>query len=276
MRPLPASWLDEPMAGDGPSDRVGFSLPVGTVTFLLTDVEASTSTWESAPDAMGRAVPRHYYLLDEAITSHGGVRPVEQGEGDSVVGAFSRASDAVAAALDAQRAFAAEPWPDGASMRVRMAIHTGEAQLRDEGNYFGQTVIRCARLRAIGHGGQVLLSDVTASLVRDRLPDGAGLSDLGTHRLKDHGRPERHNGHHRRLAMVTRWNPGETYGLATSRDKITWFISRSRLRPGVAEELAEGRFVTFTGNPVPDLHQRYPHASDVRPAEPPARGEKIA
>ena len=92
----------------------------------------------------------------------------------------------------------------------------------------------------------------------------------------DHGRPERHNGHHRRLAMVTRWKPGETYGLATTRDKITWFISRSRLRPGVAEELAEGRFVTFTGNPVPDLHQRYPHASDVRPAEPPARGEKIA
>ena len=81
---------------------------------------------------MAVAIPRHYELLDEAIVDHGGVRPVEQGEGDSVVGAFSRASDAVAAAVDAQRAFAAEPWPEGAELRVRMAVHTGEAQLRDE------------------------------------------------------------------------------------------------------------------------------------------------
>ena len=72
-----------------------------------------------------------------------------------------------------------------------MAIHTGEAQLRDEGNYFGQTVIRCARLRGIGHGGQVLVSDATASLVVDRLPESVALADLGTHRLRDLGRPER-------------------------------------------------------------------------------------
>ena len=112
---------------------------------------------------MAEAIPRHYALLDEAIAAHAGVRPVEQGEGDSVVGAFSRASDAVAAAVDAQRALAEEPWPDGVRLRVRMAIHTGEAQLRDEGNYFGQAVIRCARLRAIGHGGQVLVSEATAA-----------------------------------------------------------------------------------------------------------------
>ena len=249
MRPLPASWLDEPMAGDGPSDRVGFSLPVGTVTFLLTDVEASTSTWESAPDAMGRAVPRHYYLLDEAITSHGGVRPVEQGEGDSVVGAFSRASDAVAAALDAQRAFAAERWPDGASMRVRMAIHTGEAQLRDEGNYFGQTVIRCARLRAIGHGGQVLLSDVTASLVRDRLPDGAGLSDLGTHRLKDLGRPER-------VWQLRHLDLQPSFPGLRSLDafrhnlpaQLTPLIGRQEDIDGIGQLLGPERLVTLTGS----------------------------
>ena len=120
--------------------------------------------------AAALAVPRHYELLDEAIASHGGVRPVEQGEGDSVVAAFSRATDAVAAALAAQRALDAEPWPDGARLRVRMALHTGEAQLRDEGNYFGLAVIRCARLRSCGHGGQVLLSDVTAALVVDDLP----------------------------------------------------------------------------------------------------------
>jgi predicted ATPase len=139
---------------------------------------------------MGRAVGRHYELLDEAIGAHRGVRPVEQGEGDSVVGAFARASEAVAAALDAQRALGCEPWPEGAELRVRMALHTGEAELRGEGNYFGPAVIRCARLRAIGHGGQVLVSQPTADLVVGRLPEGASLADLGSHRLKDLGRPE--------------------------------------------------------------------------------------
>ena len=105
---------------------------------------------------MARAVPRHYELLDEAIVGHGGVRPVEQGEGDSVVGAFSLASDAVAAAVVAQRAFAAEPWPEGAELRVRIALHTGEAQLRDGGNYVGPALNRGARIRAAGHGGQIL------------------------------------------------------------------------------------------------------------------------
>ena len=108
-----------------------------------------------------------------------------------MVAAFARASDAVAAAIDAQRSFMAEPWPPGADLHVRMAVHTGEAQLRDEGNYFGQTVIRCARLRAVGHGGQILVSDAAAGLVVDQLPDGVHLADLGTHRLKDLGRPER-------------------------------------------------------------------------------------
>ena len=84
----------------------------------------------------------HYEILEEAIAAHGGVRPVEQGEGDSVVGAFSRASDAVAAAVTAQRLLGAERWPDGIQLAVRMAVHTGEAQMRDAGNYFGLAVIR--------------------------------------------------------------------------------------------------------------------------------------
>src|SRR5262245_2765575 len=144
---------------DDVTDAPGFALPTGTVTFLLTDVEGSSRRWEDAPEAMAIAVARHYEILDEVVAEHGGVRPVEQGEGDSIVAAFARASDAVTAAVDAQRRLLAEGWPEGAELRVRMAIHTGEAQLRDEGNYFGQTVIRCARLRAVGHGGQVLLSD---------------------------------------------------------------------------------------------------------------------
>ncbi|HEX2084961.1 MAG TPA: hypothetical protein VHF89_04710, partial [Solirubrobacteraceae bacterium] len=137
------------------------------------------------------AIARHYEILDEAIARHGGARPVEQGEGDSVVAAFTRARDAVASALDAQRALLAEDWPPDAQLRVRMALHTGDAQLRDEGNYFGGAVNRCARLRAVAHGGQVLLSGATAELVVDHLPDGADLSDLGMHRLRDLGRAER-------------------------------------------------------------------------------------
>ena len=121
---------------------------------------------------MAVAIPRHYEILDEVIADHGGVRPVEQGEGDSVVAAFARASDAVAAAVDAQRRFRPSAGLQGADLHVRMAVHTGEAQLRDEGNYFGQTVIRCARLRAIGHGDQILVSDAAAGLVVDQLPDG--------------------------------------------------------------------------------------------------------
>ena len=168
----------------------GLALPIGTVTFLLTDVEGSTHAWEAAPDAMAAAIARHYDLLDAAITAHGGVRPEEQGEGDSVVAAFSRASDAVLAALDAQRFLTAEHWPTPAPLRVRMAIHTGEARLRDEGNYVGQAIIRTARLRAVAHGGQVLVSSATHDLAIDQLGTEVELVDRGRHRLKDLARPE--------------------------------------------------------------------------------------
>jgi predicted ATPase/DNA-binding CsgD family transcriptional regulator len=166
-------------------------LPTGTVTFLMTDVEGSTAGWVRSPDGLVVAIPRHYEILDEAIAAHGGVRPVEQGEGDSTVAAFSRPSAALAAAVDAQRALAAEAWPDGAPVRVRMAVHTGEAQLRDAGNYVGLALARCARIRSCGHGGQVLVSEATAALIGDAPPPDATLRDLGTHRLKDLGRPER-------------------------------------------------------------------------------------
>jgi predicted ATPase/class 3 adenylate cyclase/DNA-binding NarL/FixJ family response regulator len=232
-----------------PSPERGFSLPTGTVTFLLTDVEGSSRRWEDAPDAMAEAVSRHYVLLDERIARHGGVRPVEQGEGDSVVAAFSRASDAVAAALDAQRALTAEHWPAGADIHVRMAIHTGEALMRDSGNYFGQSVIRCARLRAIGHGDQVLLSDVSAALVAGRLPDGAELVDLGVHRLKDLGRPER-------VWQLVGPGLGSEFPPLRSIDafrhnlpiQVTPLIGRSQETAEVGRRLAEERLVTLTGS----------------------------
>ena len=172
-------------------DEPARSLPTGTVTFLLGDVEGSTVLWEADEDGAAAAIARHYQLFDAAIALHGGVRPEEQGEGDSVVGAFALATDALGAALDVQRAFAAETWPTDKGLRVRIALHTGEARLRDEGNYYGPAIIRCARLRSVAHGGQILLSDVVRDLVVDRMPDDVSLRNLGPHRLKDLGRPER-------------------------------------------------------------------------------------
>jgi predicted ATPase/class 3 adenylate cyclase/DNA-binding CsgD family transcriptional regulator len=165
----------------------GFSLPAGTVTFLLTDIEGSASGWEHDAEAMARAVAHHYDVLDELIAAHGGVRPVEQGEGDSVVAAFGNAGDAIGAALEAQRSLL-EVLPE---LRVRMALHSGDAQLRDEGNYVGRTITRCARLRGCAHGGQILVSDATAAVAADSMPADASLVDLGPVRLRDLTRPER-------------------------------------------------------------------------------------
>ncbi|MEO6374183.1 MAG: adenylate/guanylate cyclase domain-containing protein, partial [Acidimicrobiales bacterium] len=166
-------------------------LPEGTVTFLLTDVEGSTRLWEAEPEAMADVIARHYELLDRAIAAHGGQRPQEQGEGDSVVAVFSDAAGAVAAAIDAQRLLAVEPFAGSLSLRVRMALHSGVATKRDALNYAGPVVIRCARLRACGHGGQILISEATAALVRDRLPPQVALVGLGLHQLKDLDAPER-------------------------------------------------------------------------------------
>lgn len=164
-------------AVDQPTD-----LPTGTVTFLLTDVESSTPRWGAEPDAMAAAMEQHDRVLDEAITRHGGVRPREQGEGDSMVGAFARASDAVQAALDAQRALSVENWPTTNPLAVRMGIHTGEARLTEAG-YAGPAIIRAARIRSLARGGQVLLSDLVRSLALDQL-DSTMLVDAGLHQLE--------------------------------------------------------------------------------------------
>jgi len=168
-----------------------FVLPVGTVTFLLTDVAGSTRLWETETDVVMRAaVVRHYEILAQVVDAHGGVRPQEQGEGDSIVAAFARPSDALAAACAAQEALFAEEWATAVPLRVRIAVHTGEAQLRDDANYAGQAIIRTARLRAVGHGGQVLVSGATRDLAVDQVGDRFELRSLGEHRLRDLGRPE--------------------------------------------------------------------------------------
>ena len=162
-------------------------LPSGTVTLLFSDIEGSTRLWERSPDAMARALKRHDELMRSAIEGSQGY--VFKTVGDAFCAAFATAKEAVQAALRAQRALDAEPWPEEAVLRVRMALHTGECEERD-GDYFGPPLNRVARLEAVTHGGQVVLARATTDLVRDHLPAGVGLRDLGTHRLKDLGRPE--------------------------------------------------------------------------------------
>ncbi|HEU5318193.1 MAG TPA: adenylate/guanylate cyclase domain-containing protein [Chloroflexota bacterium] len=165
-------------------------LPTGTVTFLFTDVEGSTRLWELHPAQMREALVAHDAIVELLAETHGGqvVRP--RGEGDSRFCVFSRATDAAHAAAAIQRALLQEPWPPETPLKVRIALHTGEADLRD-GDYYGSAVNRAARIRALAHGGQTLLSMATEELVRDSLPPRVTLADLGEHRLKDLGRPER-------------------------------------------------------------------------------------
>jgi TolB-like protein/class 3 adenylate cyclase len=162
-------------------------LPTGTVTLLFTDIEGSTRLWEAHAPAMRAALTRHDALLRHCIDDHDG--HVFKTGGDAFCAAFHTASDALAAALDAQRALHREPWPEGARLRVRMALHTGAVEVRD-GDYFGAPLNRVARLLAAGHGGQTLLSEATHDLCRDQLPPLATVKPLGAHGLKDLGRPE--------------------------------------------------------------------------------------
>ena len=164
------------------------SPPTGTVTFLFTDIEGSTRLWEHDAPAMQAALARHDELLRLAIEEHGGY--VFKTVGDAFCCAFPTAPDALEAALETQRGLLSSEWEDMGSLGVRMALHVGAAEERG-GDYFGPSVNRVARLLATAYGGQVLLSLPTQELVRDRLPAGTNLRDLGEHRLKDLFRPER-------------------------------------------------------------------------------------
>jgi predicted ATPase/class 3 adenylate cyclase len=162
-------------------------LPEGIVTFLFSDVEGSTQLLERHPHEMGDALARHYELFERAVARHGGV--IFETVGDAVYAAFSEAESAIGAALAAQQALAAEDWGPIERIACRIAIHTGIVERRGD-HYFGPALFRCARLQVIGYGEQTLMSAQTAEAVRDRLPDGAALRDLGRHRLKDLREPE--------------------------------------------------------------------------------------
>jgi predicted ATPase/class 3 adenylate cyclase len=167
-------------------DRV-MAPPSGTVTLLFTDIEGSSRQWDQHPEEMASALRRHDGLLREAIESHGGY--VFKTAGDAYCASFAAAASGVEAAMAAQRLFAEEPWPEPIVVRVRMGLHAGSCEERD-GDYFGPTVNRAARIEAVAHGGQVVVSGVVALLLTARLPAGVGLRDLGRHRLKDLGAAE--------------------------------------------------------------------------------------
>jgi predicted ATPase/class 3 adenylate cyclase/DNA-binding NarL/FixJ family response regulator len=217
-------------------------LPTGTVTLLLADVEGSTRLWETQAEVMTAAIARLNKVVCDVVAAHDGVRPVEQGEGDSFVAAFARASDAVAAAVALQRA-------PLAPIRLRIGVHTGEVQLRDEGNYAGPTINRTARLRDLAHGGQTVLSGAAEEMVVDRLPTDAWLTDLGTHSLRDLPRPERviqlcHPDLHNDFPPLRTPKALDTQNLPV---QLTNFVGRSREAVEVQRILAENRFVTLTG-----------------------------
>ena len=164
------------------------SLPTGTVTFLFTDIEGSTKLWQQDPDAMKAALARHHELLQTAIASNRGY--VFQIIGDAFCAAFHTAPDGLAAAIAAQRALTREPWADAVPIRVRMAIHTGTADLHagdyKSGEYAsGLTRSRAARLLSAAHGSQILVSAATQHLVAEQLPASIELRDLGGLRLRD-------------------------------------------------------------------------------------------
>ena len=233
--------IDTPLMDWSQLDVSGL-LPTGTVTLLLADVEGSTRLWETQPKEMTAALARLNQTVSAIIASRDGVRPVEQGEGDSFVAAFARASDAVAAALEMQRA-------PLAPIRLRIGLHTGEIQLRDEGNYAGPTINRTARLRDLGHGGQTLLSGATEAMVLDALPSDAWLSDLGSHALRDLPRPERvmqlcHPD------VVNEFPPlrvSKTIAAKRLPVQLTSFVGRDEQLTQVRELLTQNRLVTLTG-----------------------------
>ncbi len=232
-------------ASDADTARTG--IPTGIVTLLFTDVEGSTRLWEADPVAMAAALRRHDVILRTAVERAGGF--VFKTVGDAFHAAFWTPQTAVVAAVDAQRALQSEAWPTSRPVLVRMGLHTGVCEERDN-DYFGPTVNRAARLEAIAHGGQMLLSGATAELVADSLPDDMRLRDLGLHRLKDLGRPEQVFQLDADFldsafpALDSLDNPELPNNLPSL---LSPFVGRERELPEVRDLLRSSRLLTLTG-----------------------------
>ena len=235
----PAAWP----AGPGEAE-----LPAGTVTFLLTDIEGSTRLWETVPEAMEVALERHNRLLTGVIEDHGGVVVTSRGEGDSFFAVFPGAVAAVEAAGACQLRLAGEGWPGGAVLRVRMGLHTGEARVRGRERVDHAPINRCARVKAAGHGGQVLVTKSTRDLVDGRLGGGFGLKRLGEFRLRDLSQPEL-------IYQLTHADlPAGFPPIRTVAERpgnlplpVSSFIGRERELEQAAAALGQARVVTLTG-----------------------------
>lgn len=223
-------------------------LPTGTVTFLFTDIEGSTRLWEEQPEAMQIALARHDEILLAAVTQHGGFQVKTTGDGLHAV--FRSAQEGALAAIAGQQGLAAEKWDPGiGQIKVRMALHSGTAEVR-AGDYYGPAVNRAARLLAAAHGQQILLSQATASLLDQDLPAGAKLLNMGRHRLKDLAQPEQ-------ISQLTvpgqpaDFPPLNTRGplRAELPSQVTQFIGREEELAAVKALLAQDgvRLVTLTG-----------------------------
>jgi predicted ATPase/class 3 adenylate cyclase len=221
------------------------TFPIGTVTFLFSDIEGSTRLASRLGAAWPAILERHQALLRAAFTAGDGVEIAT--EGDSFFVVFTSAPRAVAAAIDGQRALTREPWPaEVGQVRVRMGLHTGEGTLGGD-NYVGLDVHRAARIAASAHGGQIVVSAPTRAVVSGALPDGVTLRDLGEHRLKDLERPES-------LAQVVGpgladdFPPLRTLEAPTNLPaQVTSFVGREREVEAVRRLLGSARLVTLTG-----------------------------
>jgi predicted ATPase/class 3 adenylate cyclase len=239
---------DQRVRAAGPGEPDGAELPAGTLTFLLTDIEGSTRLWEAEPEAMEVALQRHDRLLAEVIESHGGAVLASRGEGDSFFAVFHSAVSAVEAAGMCQLRLKGEVWPANMALRVRMGLHTGEVRVRG-GDHLDYTPInRCARVRAAGHGGQVLLTKATGDLVAGRLGGGFGLTELGGFRLRDLAAPELiFQLIHADLPLD--FPPIHTVAERTGNLplQVSSFIGRARELDQTAAALEGARLVTLTG-----------------------------
>ena len=214
-------------------------------TFLLTGVERSTPLWEIAPDAAAAAIARHHELVDSVVRDHDGTPTAT---GDSVLAAFPSAATAIAAALGIQRALAAEDWPSGIAIKVRIGLDTGDAP-RDAGSEpASRAAARCARLRDIAHGGQILLSATTADLASDVLPDGARVEDLGVRRLRDLSHAERVF-ELRHQDLPADFPPLRSLDLLPNNlpTQLTSFVGRSDELAALERLLGDQRLVTIAG-----------------------------
>jgi len=220
-------------------------LPSGTVTFLFTDIEGSTRLWEEFPEGMQGALATHDAILRDSIEHHGG--QVVKTTGDGFHAAFGVATDAAVAALAVQRALEAVRWTETRPLRVRVGIHTGAAELRD-GDYYGTVLNRAARLMSIAHGGQVVCSQATADLLREPLPVGVELADLGEHALRDLARPERVY-QISEAGVPQAFPPLRSIGAFPGNLPLqsTSFVGREREVEALATQLLEARLVTLTG-----------------------------